>query len=194
MKPFRFAMPGILFCIASITFISAVFSDDPTKAAVNDAPSTQASGDDTLRIPVETARDRARLMHEIYSATLDVMHRRYFHGDRAVVPARAMEDVFAEIKRQSDIKARWISVNMKAMSIDHEPDGEFEKRAAKEIAGGKQDVETIEDGYFRRATAIRLKSGCITCHGGFFQGQEKTPKFAALLISVPVNSETGKTD
>ena len=44
-----------------------------------------------------------------------------------------MEDVFAEIEHETGSKANWISVNLKAMSINHEPSTEFEKRAAREI-------------------------------------------------------------
>ena len=54
----------------------------------------------------------------------------------AVLPARAMEDIFSDVARQSKTTARWISVNTKAMSLDHEPSSEFEKHAAEEIKGG----------------------------------------------------------
>ncbi len=144
----------------------------------------QASGSE--RVSVAVARERAKLMHEIYSATLDVMHERYFRDERAIVPARALEDVFADIERQSNIKARWIAVNTRAMSISHEPKSEFEKRAAREIAGGKREVEAVEDGYFRRAGAIPLASGCVQCHIGFFKEPPKSPRFASLVISIPV--------
>ncbi|MEQ8789811.1 MAG: DUF3365 domain-containing protein [Pirellulaceae bacterium] len=136
---------------------------------------------------LEGARDRAKVMHDVYSATLEVMHHRYFHGDRAVVPARAMEDIFSAIKRQSRVEARWISVNMKPMSIEHAPQSEFEQRAAKEIASGKEAFETVEEGYYRRAGAIRLTDGCISCHGGFALAPSKSPKFAGLVISVPIH-------
>src|SRR5690349_1357010 len=72
---------------------------------------------DTSRVTVEIARDRARLLHDVYSSTLHVMHERYFHDERAIVPARALEDVFADLARQSKVKARWISVNTKPMSV-----------------------------------------------------------------------------
>lgn len=144
---------------------------------------------DEDRVSLEVARDRAKLMFDIYSTTLDVIHHRYFHREKSVIPARAMEDVFSEIRRQSKAEARWISVNTKAMSIDHEPETDFEKQAAAEIAGGKLEFETVEDGYYRRAGAIPLGGGCISCHGGFFREPSKTPKYAALVISVPVKAD-----
>jgi hypothetical protein len=88
-------------------------------------------------VTVAEARERAKLMHNIYAATLDAMHHHFFRRERSVLPARAMEDVFAEMEKQSKIKAGWISVNTKAMSINHEPKNDFEKQAAKAIAAGK---------------------------------------------------------
>lgn len=143
----------------------------------------------SLQVPLSVARDRAKLMHQVYTATLDVMHDRYFHADRAVVPARAMEDVLSNIERDTGARANWISVNLKAMSINHDPSTEFEKHAAKEIAAGKDDVEVVEDGYYRRATPIPLHGGCVSCHAGFSQQQSKKPKFAGLVISIPVMSD-----
>jgi hypothetical protein len=117
------------------------------------------------------------------------MHDRYFHADRSIVPARAMEDVFSGIEQETGSKANWISVNLKAMSINHEPSTEFEKRAAKEIATGESEVETTEDGYYRRATAIPMTGGCISCHAGVFSQPAKSRKFAALIVSIPVTDE-----
>jgi len=149
---------------------------------------TETTGDDHP-VSVAVARERAQLMHRIYAATLDVMHDRYFHDSRAVVPARAMEDVFAEMSRQSQVEARWISVNTRAMSLSHEPQNEFEKAAAKEIAAGKEEYELVENGYYRRAGAIPLASGCVNCHAGFFKEPPKSPRFAGLVISVPVSEK-----
>ena len=83
------------------------------------------------------------------------MHQRYFPGDRATVPARAMEDVFSEMKRQHQIEARWISATLRGMNIDHDPETPFDKHAAREIASGKTEVEQIRAGYYRRAVAVR---------------------------------------
>ena len=128
-------------------------------------------------------------MHRIYAATLEVMHERYFHGDRAIVPARALEDVFAGIERDSKIKARWISVNTKAMSLHHEPKSEFEKRAATAIAAGQAAIEVTRDGYYWRAAVIPLGDSCVSCHTGFFNGPPKSPRYAALVIGLPVVGE-----
>ena len=135
------------------------------------------------------AREKARTMHSVYAATLDVMHDRYFHGERAVVPARALEDVFVEIKRQSKVEARWISVNTKPMSIDHEPKSPFEKQAARELAAGKEEFERVEEGFYLRAGPIPLHGGCTSCHSGFFSQGATSPRYAGLIIRVPLASE-----
>lgn len=144
-------------------------------------------------VSIEVARDRARLMSEIYIATLDVIHDRYFHGDRAIVPARAMEDVFSEVRRKYKVEARWISASLKPMSINHEPKTDFEKRAAKEIDQGKTEIESIDKGLFLQATAIPMGSSCIGCHAGLFSEPSKTPKFAGLVISIPILESETKT-
>lgn len=199
MKTTRLMMPGILFGTAGILFITVALcaesSEGRSKHSKDSRPSVSGSKvSEEDRVPVAVARDRAKTMHAIYAATLDMMHHRYFHGDRAVVPARAMEDVFSEIELQSKAEARWISVNTKPMGIDHEPQSDFEKRAAAEIATGKTEIEVVEGGYYRHAGAIPLTGGCISCHGGFFKEPSKTPKFAGLVISVPVNSDSGKPE
>ena len=145
--------------------------------------------DGEKRVTVAEARERAKLMHNIYAATLDVMHHHFFRRDRSVLPARAMEDVFAEMEKQSNIKAGWISVNTKAMSIHHEPKNEFEKQAAKAIAAGKGEFELVEKGYYHRAAAIPLGGGCVSCHTGFLAKTPQTQRFAGLVISMPINEK-----
>jgi len=180
-------------CAGSLLFVEA--SDEPV-ADPNDANATtkttdsETSNQGVPRVSVPVARDRAKLMQGIYLATLHAMHDRYFHADRAVVPARAMEDVFSEVERQTGSKANWISVNLRAMSINHEPTTDFEKKAAKEIAAGVTDLEVIEDGFYRRAGAIPMSGGCVSCHGGFANKPSKAEKFTGLVISIPVVSET----
>lgn len=189
-------MMKVIWLTASgiVMLIGVAFCADPPSIVGDktdgNAPSSEESRvNRDNRVSIALARDRAKLMHDIYSATLDVMHERYFHGDRAMVPARAMEDIFSQIEQKSNTQARWISVNLKAMSVDHEPNSVFEKQAARELARGKTEVESIADGYYRRAGAIPLTSGCISCHGGFFKAPSKKPKFAGLVISIPVHNE-----
>lgn len=173
---------GVL-CLA---FVFTVGAGEPNE---NKKAGPAPSDDRGTLVTVAEARARAKLTHLIYAATLDSMHHHFFQRDRAVLPARAMEDVFAEVDRQSKIQAKWISVNTKAMSIDHEPKNDFEVRAAKAIAAGKGEFELVEDGVYRRAAAIPLGGGCISCHMGLFNKNPQTPRFAGLVISVPIDKK-----
>lgn len=177
----------------SLITMSTAFSDEPAAVesadAQNDATrNSEPESVENARVPLEAARARAAVMHDIYAATLETLHHRYFHGDRAIVPARAMQDIFAEIERRSSTQAHWISASMKPMSVDHEPQSEFERKAAKAIASGAPSLDVIESGFYRRAGAIPLSAGCIGCHGGLSTAPSKKPQFAALVISVPVRA------
>lgn len=178
-----------LLCIALATGQDSPAPPDKDKAKPAATALTTELPADDQRVSVATARDRATLLHNVYVTTLEMMHDRYFHDERAIVPARALEDVFAELTKQSQIKARWISVNTKPMSIQHEPKSDFEKQAAKKLADGQDGVELVEDGYYYRAGAVPLTSGCIGCHTGFFASPPTSARFAGLVIGIPVQTD-----
>ncbi len=192
MKATRRIVLGIVCVLVPLANVDTVSCDEPaatdSQTLQEHAPRPADSESNEQKNAIEAARERAEVMHDVYAATLEVLHHRYFHRDRAIIPARAMQDIFDEIERQSKTEARWISASMDPMSVDHEPTSEFEKRAAKEIAKGTEHVEIVENGYYRRAGAILLRDGCVGCHGGFFKPQSKKPKFAGLVISVPIRN------
>lgn len=198
MKATWIRRTGRVICILAITVALQAqppASDTPKKAAVSSAQkkrNAESEALDAKRVSVDVARDRAKLMHDIYAATLDVKHHRYFHRERAVVPARAMEDVFSQIQRKSQTKARWFAVNLKPMSLDHKPETDFEKQAAKTLSTGKEEFEAVQDGYYHRATPIPLTAGCISCHGGLFRQPSDKPKYSGLVISIPVHADADK--
>jgi len=134
---------AILTIVLSLASVAWVRSDDPPGTSAEPPPEKEASaGGDSLPT-LAAARDQARLLYRAYSTTLGVLHDHYFHGDRAIVPARAMEDVFDEMETSSRVQARWISVNTNAMSVSHEPRSDFEKKAAAEISSGKREWEAL---------------------------------------------------
>ena len=181
---------GAAVALLTIALVwSAELAGDEPKPSEGAEKNESAEKADDERVSVEVARDRAKLLHQVYASTLRVMHQRYFHGDTVTVPARAMEDVFSEIAWRSKVEAKWISANVQPMGVNHEPRTDFEKRAAKEISAGKEEFEAVEKGYYRRAGSIPLVSGCISCHAGFLGMAPKTPRYAGLVISVPINDE-----
>lgn len=184
---------GLLVGAVGVLCLTVTLNADPPRVSAEGA-SKKVKGEpaqepDDKRVTVAVAKDRAKLMHGIYSATLDAMHHRYFRREGAVLPARAMEDVFADIDRQTSMKSRWIAVNTPAMSVNHEPETAFEKKAAAAIADGKAEFEGVEKGYYLRAGAIPLGTGCVGCHTKLSATTDKTPRFAGLVISIPVNDK-----
>src|SRR4051795_1037355 len=82
---------------------ASVWPDEPAK----DAPS------------VEEARQRARLLHGTIHDTLQIVHARYFReGERLMIPAAALKDVFKEMEERDGVKLRWLVVDGRAMNID----------------------------------------------------------------------------
>ncbi len=184
-----------LFALGTFAFLGILPLIQPDRAAADEKAAkpearqtAKSEKEEVPRVPLAVARDRAKLLHEVYASMLDVIHRRYFHADRAIIPARAMEDVFSDMERTAHIEARWIVANLKAMSVDHEPETPFEKQAAREITRGKKEIEVVEEGFYRRAVPVPLNAECISCHGGFFRKPSSTPKFAGLVISIPVEA------
>jgi hypothetical protein len=180
---------GVLAGATGLLCFAWTLHADPPPVPAEEAKGKSAAKVDDHRVSVAEARDRAKLMHDIYSATLDSMHHHFFRRDRAVLPARALDDVFAEIDKKTKIKTRWIAVNTPAMSLNHEPESAFEKKAAAELAGGKAEFESTEKGYYLRAGRIPLGVGCAGCHTKFGATDNKKPLFAGLVISIPVKDE-----
>lgn len=183
MNPRTLTTCGLASAVTWILCVTVFTHAEPPKSGVK-----KKTIEARHRVPVEIARERAETMHNLYESTLHAMHRFYFRNERATVPARALEDVFDEMSHQTRVEARWIAVNSRAMSIDHEPETEFEKRAAREIGQGASHLELIEDGVYHRATAIPLSAGCVGCHNGLLAPPPKHPLFAGLIISIPLKT------
>jgi hypothetical protein len=191
----RFAVTRpFLVCIVGTALVSGVMpgqdAGNSKKASQPKEPIiTTASSTAQLEAAVTAARERAKLLHDIYSTTLDAIHHHYFRREGAVIPARAMEDVFREMAGLSGTMANWISVNTKAMSIDHKPMTDFEKTAVEEITAGKEAYELVGKHFYRRAARIPLGTNCIGCHDGMLSSSNKLPRWAGLVISIPLNLE-----
>lgn len=172
------------FCVFAFLIARGVDAVEKTVDSGNESSLEQAAG----TLSVEVARDRAKVMQDIHLATLTMLHDRYFHRDKSVLPARAMQDIFSQIERQAGVETRWISASLQPMSIDHAPESEFEKRAAKEIAAGTPHLEVVEADHYRRAIAIPLTGGCLGCHEKHFQ-RRLGKQFAGLVISMPLRTK-----
>jgi hypothetical protein len=136
---------------------------------------------------VQEARVRSQLLHETIHGSLQVMHRDFFReGDRLRIPSSSLEDVFRELQRSWNVRVTWMSVNAKAMNIDHRPEGEFQELAAKEISAGREMAEKVDGDTYRYAGAISLGNECLKCH--LPDRQNLDTRKAAVLISMPLKS------
>ena len=161
---------------------TATGGEQPTAAATASA--------DVPAISVAEARERARMLHDVYEATLRTIHLRYFKENTGVpIPSRAMEDVFARVSRRSKVKAHWIAVNSQAMTLDHEPKDEFEKAAARSLGSGAAEFERVEQRMYRRAAPILLLDSCLKCHAPPPIRVTNT-RYAGLVLSMPVKSDS----
>lgn len=175
--------------IAAIWLLGSIFPISAQTPGKKPAASEKPI-EDAARVSIDVARERAAVLHVAYAATLDTIHHHYFRREQSVLPARAMEEVFSSVARKSNVKARWISVNTQPMSVDHEPEGDFEKKAAAELAAGNAKYEAVENGYFRSASSISLHGGCLSCHhNSSFGPPPKGARYAGLVISVPIRTE-----
>lgn len=179
---------ALLGLIGSLLPLAAQTTDKASATPQGSKQTTeQKKAEEDRRVPLAVAKERAEVLHVAYAATLETIHHHYFRRNQAVLPARAMEEVFDEVARKSNVKARWISVNTKPMSVDHEPADAFEKKAASEISAGNEKYDAVEDGQYRSARSIPLGGGCISCHASSaFGPPPKSPRYAALVISVPI--------
>ena len=123
MRAIRNCLVIVMLSACPLAVVTLAQPPAEEKAKQTTSP-TEGKQDDSeeaaSQLSLSEARERARLAHRFYSATLDAMHRSYFNSATAPVPARVMERMFADLAADENIKARWIAVNANAMSVDHE--------------------------------------------------------------------------
>jgi len=150
----------------------------------------QSRTPDKPPLTLEEARGRAKLLHATYESTLIAVHRAYFtEGNRQPVPARVLEGVFYWMDQENKTNTHWISVNTEAMNLDHQPESDIEKKAAKVLASGEEQFELIEDGVYHHAGAITLVASCLRCHEPNLFQKQKRKRVAGLVISIPIKKK-----
>jgi hypothetical protein len=176
----------LALALLTVTLISAGPGDKSPKKSKSAKKSARKLKETVKRLPLDQARQRARLLHDLYETTLLTMHRHYFKPDKKQsIPSHAMEDIFYRINRRWNVKARWLVVSAQAMNIDHQPQNVFEKTAARLLGSGKtKEYEEIKDGTYRRAGPIILFASCIRCH----MSQRRNP-VAGLVLSLPIKPD-----
>jgi len=178
---------GVLAVFALTTALRGEAQDSAPAAQDTDSAADKR---EVERLTVAEARRQAKVLHEVYVATLHTVHRTYFDEDsRDTIPARAMENVFRDVDRETGGETRWIAVNTPAMNIDHKPKAGFEKDAVRQLAKGEREFERIKDGVYQRAGAVSLFAGCTKCHLSGIRPQQNVRSVAGLVISIPVKAD-----
>lgn len=154
--------------------------------SAEDAAKTAARKAVPAPVSIDEARARARLLHESLHATLQYVHREYYREDEGLkIPAVTLKGVFRDLEAAHKVKLRWLAVNARAMSVDHEPSEDFHKEAVKAIGGGQESFEAVENGVYRFAGAVVLHAECLKCH--LPARTSNKPRSAALVISLPLS-------
>jgi Protein of unknown function (DUF3365) len=130
------------------------------------------------------ARARAQLLHEVVHGTLQVMHRDFFDEENIhAIPSASLEDVFKEVSRSYGVEIKWLNVQTDDVNVDHRPESDFEKDAAKKLAAGEPFTEAIDADGYHFAGPIRLASQCLKCH--LKTRNSTADRTAGLVISMP---------
>jgi hypothetical protein len=171
-------------CVAGLAALGLIVLDlnaeDASDSATAKATAVPAPAS------IGEARSRARLLHESMHATLQYVHREYYREDEGLkIPAVTLKSVFRDLEAAHKVKLRWLAVNARAMSVDHEPSEDFHKEAVKAIGGGKESFEAVENGVYRFAGAVVLHAECLKCH--LPARTSNKPRSAALVISLPLH-------
>lgn len=155
-----------------------------TATAVPDEPTKDAAS-----LPSrEEAEQRAKILHGAMHDALQITHALYFRdGERLMLPAAAMKDVFKGMEERDGIKLRWLVVEGRAMNIDHEAQDEFEDEAVKALAAGQERYQLAADGVYRFAGPITLGADCLKCH--LPNRSSNKDRTAGLLISIPIRGK-----
>jgi hypothetical protein len=168
----------ILLAVVCSSWTSA----DEAPAVVDDSKDSQQADSATT---VDQARQQAAALHTVLHATLQQTHDRYYREDEGLpIPAAVMQDVFVELQRQHNIRARWLVVEGQAMNTDHLPQSDFELAAVKTLKAGKLNHEQVVDGIYRRAAGITLSNHCLKCHVP--DRRNTKDRIAGLVISIPI--------
>ena len=88
-----------LAVLATLLSVQTISADDAApeaksteEPAVEEVVKEEEPGEDVPRVSLAVAQDRARIMHDVYISSMEAMHHRYFHGDRAVAAHTTLAD------------------------------------------------------------------------------------------------------
>lgn len=191
MKSLTGSLVPLLILVTAVAVLRQALPESgwAVAARAEDPEQKHASSDDEEEYTphsVAEARARARLLHETLHGALQVMHRDFFDDEEPRrIPSKSLEDVFSELARSHNVKLQWLAVNAEALSIDHKPNTEFEKQAAKALSSGEKEYESVTENSYRYVGSIKLASQCLKCH---LPNRTSTrDRAAGLVITMPLD-------
>jgi len=139
------------------------------------------------RVSLNAQRAQATILHEAMHAALRVTHDRYYREDEGLmIPAAAMKEVFADLKKRQNLTLRWLVVDGQAMNTDHEAQNDFEKAAVAALKSGKSSYEQVQGAAYRRVAPITLSNHCLKCHVP--DRKNTKDRQAGLIVSIPLEA------
>ena len=187
--PFHPMKTHVLALATTLLLIEGLFpSPQPLRAGEREREATaqQVAASEDLPTTEAEARGRARMLYETIHGTLQVVHRDFFGGAEDLnLPSQSLEDVFKELAVQSRVRVRWLGVNA-TKKADHNPQDDFERKAAQALLAGKKEYAEREGNLYRYVGTIRIQNECLKCHVPNRTSLED--RVAGLAISIPLRN------
>jgi hypothetical protein len=135
---------------------------------------------------VERAREQVKMLDDLYKTAVVGINDTYVEKQADIPAAVVAAHVFDVMKKKGYHSARLVDASGKPKSKVNLPDTEFEKKAIKEIRGGKTYYEEVgqADGkpVFRAATVVpAVNNICAKCHG-----VKQGDLLGAIVYEIPI--------
>ena len=90
------ALPFLTTIAVTLFFTTTALPQEPVRKTAKSEPQKA----EPKPVSLAEARRQAELLHEVYSSTLQIMHRRYFRSDqKTTIPSKALDDVFYRARK-----------------------------------------------------------------------------------------------
>ena len=147
---------------------------------------TKKSADDPA---VERTRKQTKMLDDLYKTAIVLITTHYVKGEE---PAAAVAGklLWKEMKAKGHHEVRLLDATGDPIEAANVANDDFEKKAIKEILGGKASVEQVieKEGkrYLRTATIVPVvMEKCVSCHP-HYKDVPKGKAIGALSYIVPV--------
>jgi hypothetical protein len=174
MRRFSILALGVIGAIG----LSLALAPRGTTAAEKAAPDPAA---------LERARDQVKMLDDLYKTAVVGITATYVNQQNDTPAAAVAKKVFEAMHKKGYHTARLIDATGKPKSFDNMAESEFEKKAVKEIKGGKAYFEEIGEAkgkpVLRAATVVpAVMKQCVQCHGGIKEGEV----MGAIVYELPI--------